>query len=327
MTQAYHVSDFQRIFHQYESECKLDNDILSIIQYLEDNIVIPVESEILITPRRVDSLHSERNVRRTNNGGPKRNGLSRVNSRESNIIHSAQEWNDVKNFKSTPIKTSEGIEKEINEIRTMLNKLSAKNYDTMKENIITKVIEFIKMHEDCPDEQKQITGVIFDIACANKIISNLYAELSEQCVLFIDVLPSYLEKYKDSIQNIHYIDSNVDYDGFCAYNKKNDNRKALITFLIHLMNCNLIQVDVILQIIIWLQKITREYIMTDGRINEVDEITENIALMLKMTKEQHSMDVLWETQIQPSVTEFSKMKSKDYKSLSMRTVFKYMDLI
>lgn len=341
MTLAYNVSDFQQIFHQYEKECKLENDVLSVLQYLEDNIIIPDETEyvatMVTTPRyhnHTDSNSYDRQRRPP--GGSRRGGsgggnIPRTTSRDSNVVHSAQEWADIKNFKVTQIKTSEGIEKEINEIRSMLNKLSAKNYETMKETILQRVKEVLQLHEDNEEEQLQVIGSIVDIACANKFLSQLYAnfftELYSHTSLCDKVLSNYMQKYKDSTKNIHYVDSNVDYDGFCIYNKTNDSRKALITFFIYLMQNGLIPVIEILQIVMELQDMSREYIGTENRVNEVDEITENIAVIVKLIKEKCREDELWRLQIHPSLIEFSKMKSKDYKSLSMRTVFKYMDLI
>ena len=144
MTLFYQVSDFQNIFHQFESNCKLDNDVLSIFQYLEKNIIIPNENDFVYpttstTTMKKTDWDEDRRLSSPRKPMNKRGGIPRVTSRDSNVIHSAQEWIDMKNFKATPIQKTEGMDKELNNIRIMLNKLSSKNYDTMKENIIKSV--------------------------------------------------------------------------------------------------------------------------------------------------------------------------------------------
>jgi hypothetical protein len=217
------------------------------------------------------------------------------------------------------------MEKELNNIRVMLNKLSAKNYDTMKENILKSVNEFSASYQN----EKKVIELIIDTACNNKIILPLYAtifvELSESIPVCMEVLAEYIEKYKDSVLNIHYIDSDVDYEGFCQYNKTNERRKSLITFFVHLVESGLVTKEEILKMVAWMQSLSFEYISMENRVNEVDEMTENILLVVKMMKAGCTEDELWKSEIQPSLLKFSKMKSKDYISLSMRTVFKYMD--
>jgi len=333
MTLCYSVSDFQKIYHQYESNCKLDNDVLSILQYLENNIIIPNETEFTYAASPQKPVHEWSDDGRSSTA-PRRSGAGRRGGgggggggHRTNVIHSAQEWNDIKNFKVTTIQKSEGMEKELNDIRGMLNKLSAKNYDTMKDNIIKSVGDFISTHQN----EKRVIELVIDLACNNKIIlqlyANLFVELSKSIPACLDVLTEYVEKYKDSILNIHYIDSDVDYEGFCQYNKTNDRRKSLITFLVHLMQQQdgLVSSNEILTILRWMQTLSFEYVSTENRVNEVDEITENILLIVKMVKVQCADNDLWKSEIQPALLQFSKMKSKDYKSLSMRTVFKYMD--
>ena len=50
-------------------------------------------------------------------------------------------WDKQPAFKATKMETKEGIEKQINDIRILLNKLTDKTYETHKEAIIQKIIE------------------------------------------------------------------------------------------------------------------------------------------------------------------------------------------
>jgi hypothetical protein len=76
-----------------------------------------------------------------------------------------------------------------------------------------------------------------------------------------------------------------------------------------------------------------EYTNQIDKKNEVDEITENIAILynkdiydLKEGKDSSSLLINGKTMLQ-IIKEFAQAKSKDYKSLSNKSIFKYMDLI
>ena len=70
--------------------------------------------------------------------------------------------------------------------------------------------------------------------------------------------------------------------------------------------------------------------------NEVDEITENIAILFKKNiiedvsegedYNEEDFEIDGES-ITDTITILAKSKAKDYKSLSNKSIFKYMDLI
>jgi len=62
------------------------------------------------------------------------------------------------------------------------------------------------------------------------------------------------------------------------------------------------------------------------KVNEVDELTENLFLLVTMTKGNVLSNDKWSS-IKDDVKKMSGYKSKDYKSLSNRAIFKYMDIM
>ena len=74
-------------------------------------------------------------------------------------------WDKQPVFKATKIEIKEGIEKNINEIRILLNKISDKTYDIHKEAIIQKIND-ISSHENNED-LKRIALVLFDTSMIN----------------------------------------------------------------------------------------------------------------------------------------------------------------
>ena len=68
---------------------------------------------------------------------------SRRPPRQKQII-SAADWTEIRNFKVTELeKKEEGVEKDIDELRGLLNKLTNNNYVNMKDKIISSLTTII----------------------------------------------------------------------------------------------------------------------------------------------------------------------------------------
>lgn len=72
---------------------------------------------------------------------------------------------------------------------------------------------------------------------------------------------------------------------------------------------------------------TIEYIDSENKTNEVEEISENIFLLVSMSHDLLDSSDRWKDGILKILQDISKMKSKEHVSLSTRVVFKYMDII
>jgi hypothetical protein len=206
-----------------------------------------------------------------------------------------------------------------------MNKLSLKNYDTQKDAIFS-------MLDEVPEEnQARVLNIILDIVCGNKFYSELYADLYKELVsrfeMFRDSLNEIVERYSETLEKIHYVDHNVDYDGFCNYTKMNDSRKANASFIVQLMKKTVLPKDSVISILRDLVGLLKSYIDEDNRVNEFDEITENLFLIISQSKGHIENDPIWSSDILPAVQYFAKQTVKDHKSLSSRAVFKYMDIL
>jgi len=252
-------------------------------------------------------------------------------------------WENVRNFKTTKLEQKEGIDKKINDIRICLNKISAKNYDTQKETIINHIQDCLKNVDEDENESSEsvrkealqkVATAIFDIASTNKFFSEIYAKLYKSLVeispIFYEILDSFVVHFMDSLREIKYVDPNIDYDAFCAYNKQNDKRKASAIFMIHMMKVDILKISQVVPIISNLVAKMEENIDTTNRLNEVEEMTEIVFLFLQegftflshATSERTEIDTIFE-----KIRTFATYKIKDKASLSSRVIFKYMDLV
>jgi len=330
---CYNVDFFRNLL--FENSFVLNEEIQNNLTELEKNLVIPQELLEAQPLFRVDSnssgnsTNSDRRFRRTNSSGGGRRGHNRGSYNKScQNTQENENWEAIRNFKATKIEKSEGVQLYISEIRALLNKLSIKNYEVQYQVIITKLNEFIEKITDDDDKQLLLQS-IFQILSMNSYLSTLYADLYVELVgihdsfeMFID---EFVENYSQSLHEIHYIDSNEDYDGFCKYNKINDIRKCKATFIVNLMKRDMISQENILNVIKKAQEIAIGYIDEENRQNEVDEITENIVLIIKEVKTNLENTDMWKNSIQPNINYFTGLKVKEHASFTSRAKFKYMD--
>ena len=124
--------------------------------------------------------------------------------------------------------------------------------------------------------------------------------------------------------HIEYVDPAVNYDAFCKNNKDNECRKSLSMFILNLMKNNIISREKVMNLLLQLLSHVQEFILLENKKNEVDELTENIALLFKT-------DLVAEIVIDgvtfiSIIQKLAKSKTKTYPSLSNKSIFKYMDL-
>jgi hypothetical protein len=337
MTDIIHYYTVENIIsRKVNNEYKLDNGIICILESLKKLILVPDlnGSHTTRKPDRVVERYNHKNVgngknRRNLNGQSNRNSSSR-----DNLSNMMDDWEEIRNFKATEQKVAVGFENDLNNIRSLLNKLSSTNYNIQKDIIIDniKIITTTESESDGYSENTvKVANMIFNIASANRFLSDLYSDLYSELVktysIFGEILNQLSDKYQKSMMIISYIDPNVDYDKFCDYNKENELRRASAAFIMNLTKRDLISRDDTVRIITELQSLTIQLINDDNRKNEVDEITENMFILFTMGKTFLTDHALWTSEIEPFIREFSKKKAKDYKSLSSRCIFKYMDMI
>ena len=317
----YNLSEIQLISTELIGSNMLTSKTLQVFEHILKNIVIP-------PPEPFSSEQSTVPISRPFDKDRNRRRGQKSKDRPS------MDWENVRvpAFTPTKIQTKEGIEKQINDFRILLNKISVKNYETQRDLIFIKINEIISINEDNSEtDLEKIASTIFDIASANKFYSDLYADLYVELInkfeIFDDLLDGLLDKYYESLKNIHYIDHNIDYDGFCNYTKTNDLRKAMASFIINLMKKGAVEKEKVLGLILSIQKLLNDYIDSYDRLNEVDEIIENLFLLLTQSHLTLNVNEKWSSNIVPFIQDISKMKSKECKSLSNRAVFKCMDIL
>ena len=244
------------------------------------------------------------------------------------------DWETLRTFQVTKIEKKTGINIHIDQVRLMLNKLTDKTFLDIRDKIIN-IIEELISNNTVDEEMIQISTTIFELASTNKFYSKIYADLYAELLKKYNFLRPIFDKnydsYVDIFKNIDYADPNKDYDRFCEVNKINEKRKSISTFFVNLSINNIILKESIINIMKDLLLCILELIQQIDKKNEVDELTENIAILYNKQIFDSNInynDYLIEGKtITEVITILSTSKSKDYKSLSNKAIFKYMDLV
>jgi hypothetical protein len=267
---------------------------------------------------------------------PTNKDFSNKKSKRNKVIEiiNDEDWETLRTFQSTKIEEKNGINVEIDTIRIYLNKLTDKNYIDMRNKII-EIIDKLIEENITTENMLHLSSTIFDIASTNrfysKIYADLYSELSIKYNMMKDIFENNLNKFTDLFNNIEYVDPKVNYDKFCEINKINEKRKSLAAFYLNLMTNGIIQPKIIMDITRNLLLQLYNFISIDDKKNEVDELTENISILYKKDlyenykgEDDEKIDGFTINEI---IEKLANSKVKNFKSLTNKSLFKFMDLI
>ena len=249
-------------------------------------------------------------------------------------IVNSEDWDSIRSFQTTKMEEKIGLDLQIDLIRGLLNKMTDKNYFDNR-NKICDIIDKLVQENISSEDMTRLSSIIFELASNNrfysKIYADLYSDLTTKYEIMKTIFQGNLVLFTELFNKIEYIDPKVDYDKFCEVNKTNEKRKSLATFYLNLMYNKIIPNTVIISITRNLLHQMYMFIQEEDKKNEVDELSETIGILYKKEiyqDEQGNDYTLIEGYTIPEVIEkIAKSKVKDYKSLTNKSLFKFMDLI
>ena len=244
-------------------------------------------------------------------------------------INTDEMWNNMTKHTVTKDNEKDESEASIQNIRSLLNKLTDKNTDEISQKIINMIEKVIKNGDGVMLES--ISKSIFDIACSNKFFSSVYAELySILCTKYEIMLTLLEDKYNHfftEFDSIEYVSPEEDYDGFCKINKENDKRRSMSNFYLNLYCIGVIPIEKIECLLVCIMNKLLDYIILENKTVQVDEFTENIAILYKHDMEYNESIILSNGKtIKDTIIFLAKTKNKTFPSLTNKCIFKYMDI-
>jgi len=325
MTMRYTLKDFTDItFNGFD--IRLPEETLVIITELSQQVGSP-------TYVKTPTFHKRENVLKM--GGNESVGGNEFKRKKKNRpteILNDDDWETIRTFQATKIEQKVGIEAQIDLMRSWLNKMSDKMYVEPCDKIMEILNQLIT--EGISDSDMLRVGTtIFDIASNNRFYSKLYADLYTKLIenyqvmrnIFNENLASFMELFNC----IEYVDSEKDYDRFCKINKDNERRRALSLFFVNLTTNKIISEDKLKEMACGLLNKLLSFIVEENRKNEVDEITENIALLYSYNKQLYDTceEKFEGISFGEMIEKLAHCKAKTYPSLSNKAIFKFMDLV
>ena len=345
----YTLQDFNDILSGGFSYDLKDSNVIELISSLSNKVGAPTYIKTPVFPKRekpngVGMDHSTSNSNTSQENSSSSSALSNRRPKNKPSQISDEDWTLIRTFQKTEMKKTEGIEKRIDTIRSLLNKLTDATYSVVELEILSEVNNIIKGETHGADDNgndivtidyeniNKIAQSIFNTASSNMFYSALYAKLFKRLVQCHDVFTKVFEKsYSEFVglfKKIEYVDPNVDYNKFCEVTKMNDKRKAMSMFIINLMKESMLESDSVVDIVSELQQMINSYIKQVNKMNELEELTENIFILLTNGKSVLSTHEKWE-HIVSNIKFLSmlKAKMKEYPSVNNKLIFKNMDML
>lgn len=315
---------------------EIPEDTYDIINYLCTQVGSSgISSTVFTKTAPSDSIPSGENINDFTSSGLNKNKKKRGNKA---MEVSSEEWESIRTFQTTKIEQKTGIDGDINEIRLYLNKLTDKTFLDMRQKIIGKINSVCSISTEAEDSVK-LGSMVYEICSTNKFYSKIFADLFAELATMYSWLNSiFRENYANIMEqynDIKYIDSDKDYDGFCEMNKKNERRRAITTFYLNLALNGFISKEGVIKMLKDILTSIMNMITSPDKKNEVDELTEIVGILFNKEMIDEVDDdadkpedyYVLDQSILDTVSSLAQKKAKDYPSLSNKAIFKYMDLV
>ncbi len=332
-TKQYNITDYEKITNA-GFICNLSQETLDIISKLSEQVGAPTYIKTPIFLKK-----ESRSIGDVGGGGGGGSvggsggagGFKKIKSKPSEITD--DDWDAIRAFQTTQKHVSEGIQKNVDNIRGFLNKITDMNEEAMTKDIKDEISKLIE-HDTSNENMMKIGYSIFNIASSNSFYSALYARLFKTLMNDYDIFKKIFEdnfkEFMNLFESIEFVDPKKNYDKFCEYTKTNDKRRAMSLFVVNLMINNIIDEGEIIEIISQLQALILNYLRKSEKSNEVEELTENLFIIVTKSKSylnKGETKDAWEV-IGKNI-EFITMlkpKMKEYPSITNKTIFKHMDI-
>jgi len=326
-TIRYYLEDYQRILKEgfnFDIPAYTNNTINALADEVGAPTYIKTPEFFIKRQEEYDNINSTNFLK------------SRRNKKYKIQEISDDDWENIRVFQATEIKQKSDYEKQLDSIRTILNRVTKDTFEDELDNLT----ELIKNDDKNINFMKDVAELIISFATSNSFYSNIYADIYckflHQYDTWKEVLIHCFKNYKESMKNIEFYNSEENYDKFCESNKINLNRRALSAFFGNMFEYKGVNKTDLINCILEIQKLVKYLIREEKKREEVAELTENIVILLNIVWEDLNKDLNENeneknllNEIVRNILNISRLKPlvQPNVSLTHKVIFKHIDLI
>jgi hypothetical protein len=318
-TVIYTIQDFDNIKWS-DSTFTLPQETTDLINLLTQQVGAPTYVKTPSFSNKNSTINNDKNS-------------YRKKKRRNEEVNTPDDWQSLRSFQKTEFVKKEGIEKEIDGIRALINKLTDKTYDKIIEKLTT-ILDEIKDNENCDDIYiDKIGHSIFTMATSNKFNSNVYArlanELQTKYEFITNIVDNNINEFMKLFEDMEFVSPEVDYNKFCEMNIVNEKRRAMSLFLTSLYKNNVITLDFVFDKIISIQNMImeEETMLNESKYMEVNELSENLYIFLTSIPYSTLVSYSGWSQIMDNLLQIKNIDTKKFMGISPKSKFKHMDIL
>jgi hypothetical protein len=318
-TVIYTIQDFDNIKWS-DSTFTLPQETTDLINLLTQQVGAPTYVKTPSFSNKNSTINNDKNS-------------YRKKKRRNEEVNTPDDWQSLRSFQKTEFVKKEGIEKEIDGIRALINKLTDKTYDKIVEKLTT-ILDEIKDNENCDDIYiDKIGHSIFTMATSNKFNSNVYArlanELQTKYEFMTNIVDNNINEFMKLFEDMEFVSPEVDYNKFCEMNIVNEKRRAMSLFLTSLYKNNVITLDFVFDKIISIQNMImkEETMLNESKYMEVNELSENLYIFLTSIPYSTLVSYSGWSQIMDNLLQIKNIDTKKFMGISPKSKFKHMDIL
>jgi len=252
----------------------------------------------------------------------------RVNDNNNN---DGEDWDSIRTFKKTEIVKKEGIQKDIDTLRLLINKMTDKTYDKLIVNINETLHSILETDEYDEDSLNLIGYAIFNMATNNKFNSSIYARLCNELKNNYDFMSSIIEynikEFMKLFENMEFVLPDENYDKFCEINILNEKRRSMSLFLCNLYKNKVVDLDCIIQNINNVQGRIMSGMGNEKCKMENEELSENLFILLtNIDFKIISSHENW-ANIYVNIKRVKDVNLQEQQGITHKIKFKHMDML
>jgi len=312
-TVVYTISDFENIKWANNGGFALPANTIELINSLSEQVGAP---NYVKTP-------SFTNNNEKPNYKKKRRPVDDIKS---------DDWQSLRSFQKTEFVKKDGIEKEIDGIRLLINKLTEKTYDKITEKLFD-ILDLLEENESDTTYINKIGHFIFTTATSNKFNSHIYATLASELKcrykFMTSIIVDNITEFMTLFENMTFVSPDENYDKFCEMNIVNEKRRAMSLFLTSLYHTNVITLDFVFDNIKNIQNmiVNEENMKNSNKTTENEELVENLYILLTNISVPVLKSYSGWNEVYNNVVKIKTVDTKICLGISSKTKFKHMDIL